>query len=73
MCVVQGRILNYSQQWAVLDKPAGVPAVPTVDNILENCLAFAAQVWLSHWPHLSMATFPEPWSEHSLLHSLLHT
>ncbi|KAK9842998.1 hypothetical protein WJX74_005453 [Apatococcus lobatus] len=37
------RIVNFSKQWVVLDKPAGVPAVPTVDNILENCLACAAR------------------------------
>jgi hypothetical protein len=28
----------------VLDKPAGVPVVPSVDNVLECCLACAAQV-----------------------------
>ena len=36
--VMQERIIGIGHEWVVLDKPAGVPAVPTVDNIIENCV-----------------------------------
>jgi len=40
----QARIVSAGPGHVVLDKPAGVPVVPSVDNVLECCLACAAQV-----------------------------
>jgi 23S rRNA-/tRNA-specific pseudouridylate synthase len=35
----QERIVEEGDEWVVIDKPAGVPVPPTVDNVKENCLA----------------------------------
>ena len=36
--------MHVTDSYVVVNKPAGVPVVPSVDNILESCLACAAQV-----------------------------
>ena len=36
--------MHAADQYVVINKPAGVPVVPSVDNILESCLACTAQV-----------------------------
>lgn len=48
ICVCQARIVLAAQDFVVISKPAGVPVVPTVDNVLESCLACTAQVHLLH-------------------------
>lgn len=42
--VSKARIVHAAPNYAVINKPAGVPVVPTVDNIIECCLSCAAQV-----------------------------
>eukprot|EP00884_Botryococcus_braunii_P014797 jgi/Botrbrau1/23318/Bobra.0102s0055.1 len=37
------RIVEKGPDWVIVDKPAGVPSVPTVDNVLENVLHCTAQ------------------------------
>lgn len=38
--------MHAAPDFVVINKPAGVPVVPTVDNVLESCLACTAQVRL---------------------------
>jgi len=38
----QSRIVEEGDEWVVIDKPAGVPVPPTVDNLQETCLARVA-------------------------------
>ncbi len=40
--------MHATQDFVIINKPAGVPVVPTVDNVLESCLACTAQVRLLH-------------------------
>lgn len=56
----QDRILGEGADFVVINKPGGVPSVPTVDNILENALHCTAQVggpcfslhdYMICWPH----------------------
>ncbi len=41
---MQDRILHNGPDYVVMNKPAGVPSVPTVDNVREDLLACTAQV-----------------------------
>lgn len=41
---LQDRIVCDAADFVVLDKPAQVQVAPTVDNVLENCLTWTAQV-----------------------------
>lgn len=36
--------MHVTPSYVVVNKPPGVPVVPPVDNVLESCLACAAQV-----------------------------
>jgi 23S rRNA-/tRNA-specific pseudouridylate synthase len=38
----QSRIVEEGDEWVVIDKPAGVPVPPTVDNLQETCVARVA-------------------------------
>lgn len=49
----KARIVHAAEDFVVINKPAGVPVVPTVDNILESCLACAAQAMGESSPLLS--------------------
>ncbi|BDA46168.1 probable mitochondrial RNA pseudouridine synthase Rpusd4 [Coccomyxa sp. Obi] len=49
----KARIVHAAQDFVVINKPAGVPVVPTVDNILESCLACTAQALGESSPLLS--------------------
>ena len=40
----QSRLIHVGEHFVVVSKPPGIPVVPCVCNILESCLACAAQV-----------------------------
>ena len=37
------RVIRETEHYVALDKPAAVPVPPTVDNLVESCLAFGAE------------------------------